>query len=466
MNWKKNILLLFVIFNLLITPFSAFALDERCDFPDEVFVEGAGCFSPKIKVDTKVYLEKEGSPIASSSSILGGDQIDAIKITNPFAAQGQPVIVKFTLENIGDQFGYPYNQIDLPPDNYVLMLGVDKDIGIRDKENRLVDIWGLMSTWERFAYIMVTSSVEFATMVRSELKGEVCGYVDLSKASQLGIKAVPQRILDIVKERTGSERIMVWSCLKITDKPFFATELKAYCNKNIDSSCMSKISNDFGNSVSDTIQVLLSSSDEGEILKGECVRPHSGKGLWGYLKKLALPMIDWNIVKCSLGDDGLKPGEKVTFDFVVLVPRDAPVVNPRNIDELKFFGDRTEEEAVYTFDTVCRDDNPNVKACHSIYAGVYPARTKNWLNVIGKGFTNSLKLGSCTISGIFTSAKISTCSQGKGFDINAVGEPIWEGSGIFYIVGPVLKATIEMVLWAAALAGGLLGFGLGGPGKK
>ena len=459
---KKLISSLLVLFMFLASSISVQAVfDERCDDVNQFFVEGSGCVEPKFAFNTKVgAVDDVDEGIASS--ILGGEQIDIIKITNPWAAQGQPVIVRFTLENIGDQFGYPWNTIELPPDNYVLMMGVDKDIGIRDSEGKFVDIWGIMTVWEKASFLIVTSMSQFTKIVNDKLKGQVCGYVDYSEISILGWKALTPRLLEIIKTRTGSEKVLVWNCLKIVDKPFFAQEIKPYCNNEIDSACMMKLREDFGNTVTDTIQVVLSSTDNNEIPRGTCVRPHQGRGVWGYLQRLSLPAVDWNIVKCSIGDDGLKPGEKITFDFVVLVPKDAPVVNPREIETLQITKVASEtSEGAYTFSATCRDDQ-NAQSCHAIYAGVYPAQTKNWLSILEDGVLNSLQLGSCTFQNILSAKKIMLCAQGRGFNPQAVGQPIWEGSGIFYIIGPVLKATIEMILWAAAVAGGLLGFSLGG----
>ena len=253
---------------------------------------------------------------------------------------------------------------------------------------------------------------------------------------------------------------MSWHCLKIVDKPFFATEIKQYCRGEIDAECIANINADMGNSASDVIQVLLTDTEDGQIPKGQCVRPHQAIGFWGWMERVLLPQIKWNIVKCSIGDDGLKPGQKITFDFVIAVPKDTPVVNPQYFEDLEIY--RSDENEIYTFSNTCKDD-PNAKACHSIYASVWPAKTDNYLSLLKDSWVNSFKLGSCT--GILSSSKVSLCVETHGYGAEAVGEPIWEGAGVFYVIGPILKGSIELLLWAAVVAGGLTGFGLG-PGKK
>src|SRR3972149_11332854 len=57
-----------------------------------------------------------------------GSAIQPLTIYNPYAAAGQPVVVEFTLTNIGKE--YPYNQIPVPPDSYALVMSVDKDLGV------------------------------------------------------------------------------------------------------------------------------------------------------------------------------------------------------------------------------------------------------------------------------------------------------------------------------------------------
>ena len=97
--------------------------DNNCQI-GEVYLQDRGCIKPQFNADFNVFPTPEGK----ISSSLG--EIQAIRINNPYAAGGQPVVVEFTLQNIGDQLGYPFDKIDLPADVYALQLAVDKDIQV------------------------------------------------------------------------------------------------------------------------------------------------------------------------------------------------------------------------------------------------------------------------------------------------------------------------------------------------
>jgi len=121
----------------------------------EVYLEGRGCIQPQFDVDFTVKPEPKG--VISSS--LGA--IQAIRINNPYAAGGQPVVIEFTLENIGDQLGYPFDKIDLPADVYALQLAVDKDIQVIMADGRRVDVWGMMSGYQKVMFLLGLSNGQF-----------------------------------------------------------------------------------------------------------------------------------------------------------------------------------------------------------------------------------------------------------------------------------------------------------------
>ena len=72
--------------------------DNNCQI-GEVYLQDRGCIKPQFNADFNVFPTPEGK----ISSSLG--EIQAIRINNPYAAGGQPVVVEFTLQNIGDQLG-------------------------------------------------------------------------------------------------------------------------------------------------------------------------------------------------------------------------------------------------------------------------------------------------------------------------------------------------------------------------
>lgn len=442
----KNKLYIISLLLMMILAVGALAYDSRCEGDNEIYVEDYGCVQPKVSFDTAV---KAGSDKQSTASSISS--VEPIVVSSPWAAQGQPVIISFTLENIGDQYPYPYNEIALPPNSYVLTLSADKDIGVRDKDDgTFVDIWSTMSFVEKFSYTTCTMTSSFAEYAGKALQGRVCGYVDSSKC-------LSKKTLDYVEQVTGNRSLYSWECIKIVDLPYFSESLKSYCPDKIDSSCLSKINKNFGNSVSSSVIVLLTDTEGGKIPKGTCIRPTNANGFFGLVGKLTLSAFPWNLVKCSIGDDGIKPGEKVTFQFVGLIPSDAPVINPKDVASLEGY-DLDQGSSGYTYSTSCKSDQ-NADACHSIYAAVYPAQTKTMLTMLGDSAGNLITVGSCSISGLFklSASAVVNCVNTKGYGAVGVGSPIWEGSGVYYIVGAVLKGSITLLLWAAAVAGGLSG---------
>ena len=265
---------------------------------------------------------------------------------------------------------------------------------------------------------------------------------------------MPKRIQDIVNDRAGSNiAVYSWECLKIVDLPFFAQELKSYCRDKIDSQCLAEITRDFGEQISATSTVILSSYESSGIPTGECVRAYEAAGIIG---KAVLKITNRkNIVMCSIGDKGLLPGEAVTFDFVAIVPADAPVIPPAEIDKIQGM------KQGYTQSVAC-EDSATGQSCHSIYAAVYPMGVENFINWIASRATSVLYVGGCTFTGIFQEGSTKQCLATRGQNVNAVGQPLWEGAGTFFIIGPVLRGSINLLLFAVYAATIMMGAGLGG----
>lgn len=441
---KRIIVLLICVFMLFATISGVLAaFDERCENANEYYLDGTGCVEPKMSYTTTISATNDKAATASS--------LEAIAVSNPWAAQGQPVVVKFTLSNIGDQYSYPYNQIPLSPDSYVLLMGVDKDIGIINKDGKIYNIWNdYMNVWDKLVFLVLGSSGEFIEKVKIELKGQQCGYVNV-------YSYMTQRVKDKVVEVTGGASMLSWQCLKIVDMPYFSEKISSMCPDGIDNACIAKINQDSSVAASDTVQVMLSSTHNGDIPRGECIRPSKLEGIWGSLAKITQPSGKWNLVKCSIGDEGLKPGESVTFNFVVFVPRDAPIVSAKEQREL--YGIKGLDESGfggYTESYYCNNDK-NAKACHSVYAAVYPMKTETFLSKAADGLNGAVQIGSCTLKMFLEKTNFNDCLSAKGFGAGISGEPIYEGVGIFYVIGPVLKGAIEMILWIAVVAGGLTG---------
>ena len=412
----------------------------------QVYLDGKGCITPKFNVDYKVY-PQDSNAVTSS---LG--EVQAIRINNPYAAAGQPVIVEFTLQNIGDQVGYPFDKIDLPADVFALQLAVDKDIGVIMADGRRVDVWGMMTGWQRVGFLLQAGGAQFGEEVVKTLQGRTCGYVEISKY-------LPNTVQTKLQDMNGGNKanVYTWECIKIVDYPLFKTQLSGYCPDGINSACISRLNKNVGNSVSDVVTVLLSSGTKSNIARGTCERPNSGtfwKSFGGYLAG------NVNVVECAIGENGLKPGESVTFKFVALVPADAPVLNPQALQDLTdikktdgaLFGGYTESASCI--------DSSNPKACHTVYGAVFPVSQDNLISWLADKGKTVLDLLGCSGKELWTLGKASfgACMANGHGDVDVVGDPIWEGQGIFYVLGPALSATITMILWGAAVAGALSPF--------
>lgn len=441
-----TLLCLFSFFSLVAAQTTA---ESQCNI-GQVYLDGKGCITPKFTADYTVYPSPEGK----LSSSLGDVQV--IRINNPYAAAGEPVVVDFTLQNIGDQMGYPFDQINLPPNVYALQLAVDKDIGVIMADGRRVDVWGTMTGTQKVSSLLCLGSKQFWEQVTKTLAGRTCGYVEMTKC-------LPQNVNDKLKDLNNGKaaKVYTWECIKIVDMPEFNDRIKAYCGTNIDSACVSKLNQNLGNAVNDVVTVLLSDGVKSNLAKGECERPNSGtfwKSFGGYLAG------NVNVVQCSIGENGLKPGDSATFKFVALVPADTPTVSAQGISELTDIKNADKElYGGYTESASCIDSS-NPKACHTVYGAVYPAAQENLISWLADKGKTVLDLFGCSGSYLWNLGKsdVKGCMAYGHSGIDVVGEPLWEGQGTFYVIGAALNAVITFTLWGAFASGYITALRRGG----
>lgn len=389
---------------------------------------------PQLRVTKKSY----PAPTADLVSA-----IEPIRVADPYVTAGQPFIIEFTLENIGDELGFPFNQIALSPDQYALVLMADNQYDhVILPNGTSFDLWGKMDPWEKFSFGIATSLDSFGSYVATELEGRDCGYVNVWPF-------IPIRIQNEITQANGGHRpagLYNWSCVKLIDEDYFNSKVSTLCGGVIDSKCLAEINN--RTYVGDTLQVGLVSTTP----KNSCQRLSLHQDFWGRLGGTITGR--GNFVDCGLGENGLPPGQEVTFSFIGLVPADAPVLSPADFAEV------TEINEGYTQSASCLGtDYP--ENCHTIYAGVYPLRKENAFNTIVNGITGILSQGAgiivSTLYNLDTEAGIDAAITGGGIMPRAVGEPIWEGRGIFFVVGPGLKGSINLILMLTLVVAGLTG---------
>lgn len=389
---------------------------------------------PQLRVSKKVYeLPSEGTLSA----------IEPIRVADPYVTAGQPFIIEFTLENIGDELGFPFNQISLSPDQYALVLMADNQY---DKvilpNGTSYDIWGNMDAWEKFNFAFATSLDSFGEYVAKELEGRQCGYVNVWPF-------IPVRLQNEITQANGGQRpagLYNWSCIRLVDEDYFNAKVSTLCGGVMDAKCLAEINN--RTYVGDTIEAGLLST----TAKNTCQRESLHQDFWGRLGGTLTGR--GNFVDCGIGEDGIPPGQEATFTFVGLVPADAPVLSPTEFAEV------TEINEGYTQSASCLGtDFP--ENCHTIYAGVYPLRKENLFNTVANGITGILSQGAgiivSTLYNLDVEAAKDVAVTGGGLIPRAVGEPIWEGRGIFFVVGPGLRGSIQLILMLALVVSGLTG---------
>lgn len=429
---NKQIAIVFVAIVLLFSTVPSFAQSVDADlFKSE---RNYGEF-PQIKITKRNY----DLPTELLSSI------QPIRVNDPYATAGQPVILEFTLENIGDELGFPFNQIPLSPDNYSLVLMMDNQYDkIILPNGKSFDMWERFSAWEKFSFAIATSVDSFGASVSQQLEGRSCGYVDI----WTNIPAHVQEEITLANNGQRPTGLLNWSCIKIIDEPYFNTKVNAVCGGVQDAACLAKINEQ--TYVGDSIIVRLVS----DVPRNTCERV-ADRGIGELLSGAITSRM--NLVECGLGSDGLKPGQQATWTFVGLVPSDTPVLSPAdfiNVTEIN--------EGVTQSASCLGTDFP--ENCHTVYAGVFPTAKDNLLKLLSDAtIGNLIKAGNILFGTLYTldfEFTRDVALTSGGITNQVVGKPIWEGRGIFFIVGPGLKGTINLILLLAFVAGTITGAGL------
>jgi hypothetical protein len=376
-------------------------------------------------------------PIASNPL----SAIEPIRVTDPYVTPGSPFVIEFTLENIGDELGYPFNQIPLTPDNYTLVMMADNQYDkIILPNGSTYDLWGKMNAWEQFSFVIGTSLGALSEEV-SSVNGKVCKQVNVWSA-------IPGHLQDDITVANGGKRpsgLLNWSCIKLVEENYFNQKVNSLCKGVYDAKCLSEINS--RTYVGDTVMVALTST----VPNGTCMRTVD-KGFWEALGGAITTRM--NAVECGIGDEGIKPGESRTFTFIGLVPNDTPVLSPTDFTKLSEVNNGVTQSA-----SCLSSDFP--ESCHTIYAGVYPTAHDNLIKVIVDVVGGSTSRAITAIIGTlyhmdFEFGKDQAMASG-GITNQVVGKPIYEGRGIFYVVGAGLRGSIQIILMLALITGAITG---------
>jgi len=390
---------------------------------------------PQIKTSETIYALPSGIRTA----------IEPLRVTDPYVTAGQPFIIEFTLENVGDDYGYPFNQIALSPDAYMLVMMADNQFDqVILPDGSTYDLWNNMSAWEQFSFGFATATDSFGSFVGQQLEGRQCGYVNIWTH-------IPPRLQNEITVKNGGkkpEALYNWSCIKLIDEAYFNQKARDFCKGTYDAKCLAEINN--RTYVGDTVMVMLSS----QVERGKCERVVD-QGFWEALGGAITGRM--NGVECGIGESGLKPGESVTISFVGLVPVDAPVLSPQQFTQVADI-----DEGVTTSASCINSDFP--ENCHTIYAGVYPLAKDNLIKLVTDSTLGQLiKAGNLIIGTLYSLdlefAKDAVLTSG-GITARVVGKPIYEARGVFYIVGAGLKGNVQIILMLAVFASFVTGASL------
>jgi len=484
----KFFLAIFAGLFILCATFTGALAQSECDL-GQVYVDGIGCKEPQISVTKTISSEQK----VFSSSLTG--EISTIRIDNPYTAVGQPVLAKITVSNIGSE--YPFNLIPLPANQYGLVLTLDpaEQLTYKDSEGiyRLAELNDYMDKWDWIKYQLVkawgdykavTSSnicqyVEHTGMIpqSTQQKFVWAKYKDEMKTAHSGINDknfMASGVLWWSKDGKIDEAdlkkyfpaMYEWECLRVTDRATFENEVQdsSYCGSGaLDMGCISKYMKDNVGKLKTTSFVILS-NDRSIVDEKECVYDDDSK-----------------LTYCGIGDDGICPpnsksyckGEtSYTFEFIILTPADAPALSPSEFDKL--INEDTIKQGTeasgstgevyqygYTSSPSCPNDDYS-SGCHILEVKVQ-AISETGMKEFFKTVVGSTALGAgagaifgatgagvgSAIAGVFGIVKgIMTYGQTV-----LIGNAIYQGRGIFYVVAPALKVSVTMILWLALLAG-------------
>lgn len=481
---RKNIAVL--VFGLFLI-FAASAAYAQNSVPAEGVetTDDLSAFTPQIEVTQNIYKMPEDTDALGSA-------IQPLKVYNPYGAAGQPVVVEFTLSNIGSE--YPFNQISLPPDAYALIMAVDKDLGVvlcKEKDAsglcrnaEVYDVWADMSALEQVSYAMGLGMSQLVSEVGGELEGKTCRYVDI-------YANLPASVKDRIKARNDGkppDGVYVWDCLTIVDEPFFNSAVRRYCGDQITNACISELNKEVqqhttstpagaiggtvvggaagglltgglgtvagaigglaigaqGDAVASAVPVVLSAT----VPKGTCIRPAFQKAQAGDVVGVFgdVVLARENLVVCGIGENGLQPNESVTFRFMVLIPADAPVVPTEELANLTSIN-----EGITQSPSCVGSEFP--ENCHSIYAAVAPINKTTFLTTLRDIAGSIPQRAGGVISALWNLDLDAFTNYTQTQHNLAVGKPIWRGQGTFYVLGAQLQGDLVLFLWAAFISG-------------
>jgi len=411
---KKIGTLALIVFMFLVTVSSALALQW-----DDLTQE---------QKQNMLSVKRQVTPLESAN--LPSSTVNPIRIDDPFASAGTPVLVEYTLANVGSEF--PFNQIALPPDSFALVISVDKEVGFRTSDGAEIDIFDKMSGLQKFMFLTGLGFEIGVTQLYDTFEGQTCRYVNV-------YDNLPQSVKDEITIRNDGApaEVLMWDCLKVMDEEKFEERVDEQCeDQGYSTACLAAINKRATNSITNTVVAALSS----DVDQGTCEQVRGATPV-SYLSQ--------NVVKCGIGENGLLPGKEVTFRFVIVVPSDTPVLSD---EDLARSGEIEQES--FTFQASClKSQFP--KNCHTIYAGVYPMATNNVLKVFTQSVTDLFVVGGCGLNKLWfaESTDFEACVEAKSTSIDVVGEPIYEGQGVFFVLAPQLDSRIQLVIIGVAIMG-------------
>lgn len=367
---------------------------------------------------------------------LASSTVSPIAVNDPFASAGTPVKVQFELKNVGE--GFPLNQISLPPNVFALVVSVDREIGYRTADGREIDVFSKMSGLQKFMYLTSIGVESAYDATKGSIQGRQCGFIDV-------FDNLPKSTQEEIREENGGKAAEVysWDCLKVTSEENFDDRVKSYCeDTGYTSQCLAELNRDNANALTNTVVALLVEDDD--LKTGECELARGNTAV-GWLAKSTL--------RCDIGPNGVQPGESVTFEYYIVVPADTPSVNPEEFAE-----SQNEISESRTYQASCLDsDYP--RNCHTIYGGVFPVQQDNLLSVLADNAQDLTAVGQCSWKQLWNLGDndFTSCVRSRSAGVDTVGEPVWEGQGTFYVLGPDLDATVTLILIVAGMLGGLGG---------
>lgn len=385
------------------------------------------------EVDMNIKIEKRIIPQDFS-------QPSALKIVNPYAAAGQVVVAQIVVTNEGGS--YPFNYITLPPDQFGLMVAVDKGnefVTCQNQPDLGKRYWEVFrNDGERlYWWLAIQESRNNYAIWQKSVSGRTCISYDATKST---VFPFPASLGDVLNQRLcgggGVNSIIMWDCLKIVDDYHWQNLVKTNCpNGVIDESCTTTlndaqkyISKSTENFVpSDTITCMLTSDPVNQV----DMNPKSG----------TKPN---SMVRCGIGPNGLKPGESATFSFYIMIPADTPLATKETLDAVQFGTEPTVREDC--------SELGNPSGCHGLYVAVYPLATQTVMSDFSNWLTNAVSCGGATRYFLDKNG-FDQCWASKTSAERVVGEPIRAERGIFFIFGPALGFSVNMMLLGALVAG-------------